>query len=83
MGLFSIIYDLGLRYRRLSVKPKKLPVRVISIGNITLGGTGKTPAVIAIAQEARKRGLNPCILTRGYRGKAKGPCLVKSTERRS
>jgi tetraacyldisaccharide 4'-kinase len=50
--------------------PNKLPARVISIGNLTLGGTGKTPAVIAVAQEAKKRGHNPCILTRGYRGKA-------------
>jgi len=63
------------------VKPQKLPVKVISVGNITLGGTGKTPAVIAIAEEAKKRGLSPCILTRGYRGKAKGPCLIQGPGR--
>jgi tetraacyldisaccharide 4'-kinase len=57
-------------------KPEGLPARVISVGNLTLGGTGKTPATIAIACEARRRGLNPCILTRGYRGSGKGPCLV-------
>jgi tetraacyldisaccharide 4'-kinase len=55
---------------------KHLPARVISIGNITLGGTGKTPAVIAVAEEARRRGFSPAILTRGYKGKAKGPCFV-------
>ncbi|MDP2278528.1 MAG: tetraacyldisaccharide 4'-kinase, partial [Nitrospirota bacterium] len=49
----------------------------ISIGNITAGGTGKTPAVIAIADEAKKRGFYPVILTRGYKGKAKGSCFVK------
>ncbi len=58
---------------------KHLPHKVISIGNITVGGTGKTPAAIAIAEEAKKRGFYPIILTRGYRGKAKGPCFVKDS----
>lgn len=56
--------------------PDELPAKVISVGNLTLGGTGKTPAVIAIAMEAKKEGLAPCILTRGYRGSAKGQCFV-------
>lgn len=60
--------------------PNKLPAKVISIGNLTLGGTGKTPAVIAVAQEAKKRGHNPCILTRGYRGKAKDISFVSRGE---
>lgn len=55
---------------------KKLPFRVINIGNITVGGTGKTPATIAIAEEAQRRGFSPCILTRGYKGRARGPCFV-------
>ncbi|RJQ44154.1 MAG: tetraacyldisaccharide 4'-kinase [Nitrospiraceae bacterium] len=76
MGLLSAIYGLGLICRRLTVKPHRLSVRVISVGNLTLGGTGKTPAVIAITEEATRRGLKPCILTRGYKGKAKGPCFV-------
>jgi len=65
----EFLYKTGL------IKTKKLPAKVISIGNITLGGTGKTPAVIALAQEVKNSGLKPCILTRGYKGKAKGPCL--------
>src|SRR3989338_4978380 len=80
MGIASEIYKTGLSVRKFLYKKgvkkiRKLPVKVISIGNITLGGTGKTPAVIAIAQEAKKRGFKPCILTRGYRGKTKRPCL--------
>ncbi|MBI4688621.1 MAG: tetraacyldisaccharide 4'-kinase [Nitrospirae bacterium] len=67
----SLLYKTGIK------KIRRLPVRVISIGNLTLGGTGKTPATIAVAEEALRSGLNPCILTRGYKGKAKGPCLVK------
>jgi len=60
-----------------------LPAKVISAGNLTLGGTGKTPAAIAIAEEAKKRGLKPCILTRGYKGKVKGPCFVEGKGQRT
>jgi tetraacyldisaccharide 4'-kinase len=55
---------------------RRLPYTVISVGNVTLGGTGKTPAGMAIAEEAKKRGFLPVILTRGYKGTAKGPCFV-------
>ena len=55
---------------------RKLPHRVISVGNITTGGTGKTPAVIALAGKAKEYGYQPCILTRGYMGKKKGPCFI-------
>ncbi|MDI6744656.1 MAG: tetraacyldisaccharide 4'-kinase [Thermodesulfovibrionales bacterium] len=79
MGIFEFIYYLGYSAKKhYSLKSqKRLPHKVISIGNITAGGTGKTPAVIAIAEEAKKRGFYPIILTRGYKGKAKGPCFVK------
>ncbi|NOZ69984.1 MAG: tetraacyldisaccharide 4'-kinase [Deferribacteres bacterium] len=80
MGLLSALYGLGLSCRRLCYsclkKPERLPARVISVGNLTLGGTGKTPAVIALALEAKKRGLKPCVLTRGYRGRTREPCFV-------
>ena len=45
-----------------------LNTRVISVGNIQAGGSGKTPVVAQIAREALARGLSVCILTRGYRG---------------
>lgn len=84
MGPFSLIYNAILSGRKFIIrhlkKPGKLPVRVISIGNLTLGGTGKTPAVIAVSREAIKRGLRPIILTRGYKGRAKGPCFVSKGE---
>ncbi|MEW6067829.1 MAG: tetraacyldisaccharide 4'-kinase [Nitrospirota bacterium] len=78
MTPFELLYYLGysIKKRYAFTHQKKLPHKVISIGNITLGGTGKTPAAIALAEEAKKRGFNPCILTRGYKGKAKGPCFV-------
>ena len=78
MGLPEFLYLSGLSLKRaFSLRyQKKLPCRVISVGNLTVGGTGKTPATIALAEEAKRRGLSPVILTRGYKGSAKGPCFV-------
>ncbi|MBI4827178.1 MAG: tetraacyldisaccharide 4'-kinase [Nitrospirae bacterium] len=85
MGPLSAIYRAILAARSFYYahinKPGRLPSKVISIGNITLGGTGKTPAVIAVAEHAKALGFNPCILTRGYKGKAKGPCFVSKRNR--
>jgi len=50
-------------------RSKKLPVRVIAVGNFEIGGTGKTPIVAQIAREAAARGFHPVILTRGYGGR--------------
>ncbi len=77
-GLYYIGYSIK-KYNDLK-NQKKLPFKVISIGNITVGGTGKTPAAIAIAEEAKRRGFVPVILTRGYKGKIKGPCFVSKGE---
>jgi tetraacyldisaccharide 4'-kinase len=78
MGPFELIYYLGYRIKTgVDVaRQKRLPVRVISIGNITTGGTGKTPLTIALAGEAARRGHAPCVLTRGYKGTLRGPVLV-------
>lgn len=76
MGLLSALYKVGLSCHRLLVKPKTLPEKVISIGNLTLGGTGKTPAVISLAREAQQRGFSPCVLTRGYKSKTRQTCFV-------
>jgi tetraacyldisaccharide 4'-kinase len=82
MTPLELLYYLGYAVHRGygTKKQKRLPARVISIGNITLGGTGKTPATIALIHEAKQRGFMPCVLTRGYGGKAKGPCLVSRGE---
>jgi tetraacyldisaccharide 4'-kinase len=53
-------------YRRRILKPKRLPKPVISVGNISAGGAGKTPCVIAIAKFLVREGLRVCVLTRGY-----------------
>jgi tetraacyldisaccharide 4'-kinase len=49
------------------VRPRRLAAgRVVSVGNIQVGGSGKTPLVAQIAREAAERGLSVCILCRGY-----------------
>jgi tetraacyldisaccharide 4'-kinase len=45
---------------------RRLPVPVISVGNVTMGGTGKTPCVLRLAKLLKERGQKPGILTRGY-----------------
>ena len=70
--LLSWIYTLIVNtrnelYDRGVFKATKLPVPVISVGNITTGGTGKTPTVIMIVKELQKLGKKPAVLTRGYK----------------
>jgi tetraacyldisaccharide 4'-kinase len=55
-------------YRTRILKQKRLAGNVISVGNLTTGGTGKTPMVIWIAERLAAEGKNVGILTRGYRG---------------
>ena len=60
---------------------RKLPTKVISIGNITAGGTGKTPAVIYLVKLFLKKGIKVGVLSRGYGRKTAGTQLVTDGER--
>jgi tetraacyldisaccharide 4'-kinase len=53
-------------YRRGTLRARRLPARVISVGNLTVGGTGKTPLVLWLAQRLCARGLRVAVLSRGY-----------------
>jgi len=67
--LLSAFADIGhRRVLRNSIDPIRLPVPVISVGNITFGGTSKTPMVEFLARQYSGRGLLPGIVTRGYLG---------------
>lgn len=61
-----------LAYRRGWSSSVKLPVPVVVIGNITAGGSGKTPLVLHLVQELTKHGWRPGIVSRGYGGSATG-----------
>jgi tetraacyldisaccharide-1-P 4'-kinase/lauroyl/myristoyl acyltransferase len=68
-------------YRTGVLKARRLPVPVISIGNIAAGGTGKTPAVVTVCRELTARGLKVAVLTRGYgRGPGAADGLVTSLD---
>ena len=74
LGLF---YGLGVAWARGRAARLRLPVPVISVGNITLGGSGKTPLVIALAQELQRRGHRVAVLLRGYGGRCHGVLQVE------
>ncbi len=66
--------------RRLS-RAKAFPgKRIVSIGNLSMGGTGKTPLAAYLAGEALRRGRSPIVLLRGYKGRGEG--LVSDGEKR-
>jgi tetraacyldisaccharide 4'-kinase len=73
MGWRASLYRIGLLP---SARP---PVPVISIGNLTMGGTGKTPLVQYIARMLQRQGRRPAIVSRGYGGTARGRCNLVST----
>ncbi|HMK61373.1 MAG TPA: tetraacyldisaccharide 4'-kinase [Dissulfurispiraceae bacterium] len=78
MTVVELMYYIGYAAKKkfAIARRQRLSAKVISIGNLTVGGTGKTPATIAVSEEAKRRGYKPIILTRGYMGKARGASLV-------
>ena len=73
---FSILYYLCFIIYKISNKEKKCNIPVLCVGNITLGGAGKTPTVIEMRQILTKNFKKIFVLTRGYKGTAKGPLIV-------
>jgi len=74
------VYELAIRLRIASyetryLKPRRLKAAVVSVGNITLGGTGKTPLTQYIARYLSEEGYSVAVLSRGY-GRASGGQLV-------
>ena len=71
----SILYGAVQRlraacYRRQVFPSRELPCKVISVGNITVGGTGKTPMTVHVAGEIKRVGFKVVIVSRGYKGGA-------------
>lgn len=71
-GLFCILATLKRwTYRFGLIKPQQVSVPIIVVGNISVGGTGKTPLVAWLVDYLRQQGYKPAIISRGYGGKAK------------
>ena len=67
-------------YRKGILKSQHLDGTVISVGNLTTGGTGKTPMVLWIAERLLAEQKNVGILTRGYRGEKIAPAAKKNSQ---
>ena len=68
----------NILYTRGVFKARRLPCRVISVGNIVVGGTGKTPAVIAIAKHLQREGMRVAILLGGYKRRVREKVTIVS-----
>ena len=72
LGFLSRLYEKGVQtrlslYRRRFLRAQELGCPIVSIGNLTVGGTGKTPVAEMLARELQKRGRRVAILSRGYK----------------
>lgn len=77
----SLVYGLILRLRALAyaaglLRSFRLPKPVIAVGNLTLGGTGKTPMVAYLARWLMERGKRVVVLSRGYGGSLEGEVRI-------
>lgn len=77
----------GLRWLHLAPyrfgwrRARRLAVPLVVVGNLTAGGSGKTPLVVALVDALRARGLRPGVVSRGYGGRERGPLLVDDLSR--
>ena len=70
------LYGQAGRLRRRCTTPRRAPLPTICVGNLTVGGAGKTPVAIALAVRLLAAGERPHLVTRGYGGRARGPLRV-------
>ena len=69
----------ALPYRMGLLRAVRIPVPLVVVGNVSVGGTGKTPLVLALVEFLRKRGWNPGVVSRGHGGSERGPRLLDGT----
>jgi tetraacyldisaccharide 4'-kinase len=80
-GLFGVGVGLrGLGYRIGVLRTRRAPIPVVSVGNLAVGGTGKTPVTLWLARTLAARGVRVGIVSRGYGGTARGVTVVSRGE---
>ena len=72
----SRLFALLARWRRARIAPQRLPVPVVVVGGITVGGAGKTPLTLHLVEALRQHGYAPGIISRGYGGAVSGEIEV-------
>ena len=72
----SLVFLAVSRSRRERTVPNRLPVPVVVVGNIYVGGTGKTPVTIALVRELQARGWRPGVISRGFGRREDGIRLI-------
>ncbi|OIN08982.1 tetraacyldisaccharide 4'-kinase [Oceanisphaera psychrotolerans] len=82
-GLFALISAARRRLFRHGIKARyRAPVPVIVVGNLTVGGNGKTPLVVWLVAWLRRQGYTPGVISRGYGGKAERYPLLLNADTR-
>src|SRR5258706_7952298 len=76
LEIASLAYRAGSMVHRSLTHQTRASVPVISVGNLTVGGAGKTPVALFIAQRLIARGRRPAVLSRGYGRRGRAPMLV-------
>ena len=82
--LFALVTSVRrFAYQEGFFKSYKLPVPVIVVGNINMGGSGKTPLVMWLVSQLKKNGYRPAVISRGYGGNVKLPTSVNANSQAS
>ena len=79
----SLVWILIFKIKKELSNPYKSNLTVICVGNITVGGSGKTPLSISIFKWLKELGYNPIFLTGGYKAKTSGPAIVTMNQKKN